>query len=61
MKRLFLVAALSFAAVSFAMNYTGNVYVKKSVRASEYLYLSVGCTAKNDSGVVKAIGTSDMV
>ena len=60
MKRLFLVAALSFAAVSFAMNYTGNVYVKKSVRASEYLYLSVGCTAKNDSGVVKAIGTSDI-
>lgn len=42
------------------MNYTGNVYVKKSVRASEFLYLSVGCTAKNDSGVVKAIGTSDI-
>ena len=60
MKRLFLVAVLGFAAVSFAMNYTGNVYVKKSVRASEYLYLSVGCTAKNDSGVVKAIGTSDI-
>ncbi len=60
MRRLFLVAALGFAAVSFAMNYTGNVYVKKSTRASEYLYVSVGCTAKNDSGVVKAIGTSDI-
>jgi len=59
-KRLSLVVSLGFAAVSFAMNYTGNVYVKKSVRASEYLYLSVGCTAKNDSGVVKAIGTSDI-
>ena len=60
MKRLFLVAALSFAAVSFAMNYTGNVYVNKA-RASEVLYLSVGCTAKNDSGVVKAIGKNDIM
>ena len=60
MKRLFLMAALSFAAVSFAMNYTGKVYVNKA-RASEVLYLSVGCTAKNDSGVVKAIGKNDIM
>ena len=59
MKIFSLVAVLGFAAVSFAMNYTGNVYVAKS-RAADVLYLSVGCTAKNDSGVVKSINTKDL-
>ena len=60
MKRLSLVMALGFATISFAMNYTGKVYVHKSSRVSETLYLSVGCTAKNDSGIVEAIGESDI-
>ena len=60
MRKIAIVAFLALATVSFAMKYTGNVYVNASLRKAENLYLSVGCTAKNDSGVVEGIGADDI-
>jgi hypothetical protein len=60
MKKIAIVAFLALATVSSAMKYTGDVYVNATLRKAESLYLSVGCTAKNDSGVVRSIGTKDI-
>ena len=60
MKKCIALATLVLATATFAMNFTGNVYLEASPRKAESIYLSVGCTAKNDSGVVRSIGTKDI-
>ena len=60
MKKIAIVAFLALATVSSAMKYTGDVYVNATLRKAESLYLSVGCTVKNDSGVVESIGAEDV-
>ena len=58
MKKIAIVALLALATVSFAMKYTGNVYVTQVYKT---MYVSPGCTAKNADGVVESIGKNDVL
>ena len=55
MKKVILLAVLILASFSFAMKYTGNVYLNASFSP---MYLSVGCSEKDTSGIVKTIGNN---
>ena len=58
MKKIAIVALLALATVSFAMKYTGNVYVTQVYKT---MYVSPGCTAKNADGLVESIGKNDIL
>ena len=58
MKKIAIVALLALATVSFAMKYTGNVYVTQVYKT---MYVSPGCTAKNADGIVESIGKNDVL
>lgn len=55
MKKVILLAVLVLASFSFAIKYTGNVYLNASYSP---MYLSVGCSEKDTSGLVKTIGNN---
>ena len=55
MKKTILFAILVLASFSFALKYTGNVYLNASFSP---MYLSVGCSEKDSSGLVKTIGNN---
>ena len=55
MKKVVLLTILILASFSFAMKYTGNVYLNASFSP---MYLSIGCSEKDTSGIVKTIGSN---
>lgn len=55
MKKVVLLTILILASFTFAMKYTGNVYLNASFSP---MYLSIGCSEKDTSGIVKTIGSN---
>ena len=55
MKKIILLAVLILASFTFAMKYTGNVYLNASFSP---MYLSIGCSEKDTSGIVKTNGSN---
>ena len=58
MKKIAIVAILALATVSFAMKYTGYVYLNTFYKT---MYVSPGCTAKNADGIVESVGKKDIL